>query len=88
MRKLDDFEQLLVLSQSDGNVCLFKHVPSLQAKFAELQVVFDKVDRYEKECKNSFKVDLTCNWDEMLLKHHKRNPISPYQSFAIRAERP
>ena len=45
LRKLDDFEQLLLLSQSDTNVCLFKHVPGLQTKLSEMQDVFDKVDR-------------------------------------------
>ena len=45
--KLDEFEQLMVLSQSDANVCLFKHVPGLQTKFTEMQSVFDKIDRYE-----------------------------------------
>ena len=45
LRKLDEFEQLLILSQSDANVCLFKHVPGLQTKFAEMQSVFEKVDR-------------------------------------------
>ena len=44
--KLDEFEQLMVLSQSDANVCLFKHVPGLQTKFTEMQSVFDKIDRY------------------------------------------
>merc|ERR1712156_592118 len=47
LRKLDEFEQLLILSQSDANVCLFKHVPGLQTKFAEMQSVFEKVDRLE-----------------------------------------
>ena len=47
LRKLDDFEQLLLLSQSDTNVCLFKHVPGLQTKLSEMQDVFDKVDRYK-----------------------------------------
>ncbi len=46
LRKLEEFEELLALSQSDGNVCLFKHVPGLQNKFAEMQNVFDKIDRY------------------------------------------
>ena len=46
LRQLDDFEQLLMLSQSDANVCLFKHVPGLQIKLSEMQEVFDKVDRY------------------------------------------
>ena len=45
LRKLDEFEQLLMLSQSDANVCLFKHVPGLQNKFGEMQSVFDKIDR-------------------------------------------
>ena len=45
LRKLEEFEQLMMLSRSDANVCLFKHVPSLQIKFAEMQGVFDKVDR-------------------------------------------
>ena len=45
LRQLDDFEQLLMLSQSDANVCLFKHVPGLQTKLSEMQEVFDKVDR-------------------------------------------
>jgi len=45
--KLDEFEQLMVLSQSDANVCLFKHVPGLQTKFTEMQSVFDKIDRLE-----------------------------------------
>ncbi len=31
--RLDEFEQLLEFSRSDANVCLFKHVPNLQAKF-------------------------------------------------------
>ena len=47
LRKLDEFEQLLVLSHSDANVCLFKHVPGLQSKLSEMQDVFDKVDRLE-----------------------------------------
>ena len=46
LRKLEEFEELLALSQSDGNVCLFKHVPGLQNKFAEMQNVFDEIDRY------------------------------------------
>ena len=46
LRKLDEFEQLMILSQSDANVCLLKHVPGLQTKFAEMQSVFDKIDRY------------------------------------------
>ena len=37
----------MLLSQSDANVCLFKHVPGLQTKFAEMQSVFDKIDRLE-----------------------------------------
>ena len=44
--KLDEFEQLMILSQSDANVCLFKHVPGLQTKFTEMQSVFDKIDRF------------------------------------------
>ena len=44
---MDEFEQLLVLSHSDANVCLFKHVPGLQSKLSEMQDVFDKVDRLE-----------------------------------------
>ena len=47
LRQLDEFEQLLVLSQSDANVCLFKHVPGLQTKFGEMQSVFEKIDRLE-----------------------------------------
>lgn len=45
LRKLDEFEQLLVLSQNDANVCLFKHVPGLQTKFEEMHSVFEKIDR-------------------------------------------
>jgi len=37
----------MILSQSDANVCLFKHVPGLETKFAEMQSVFDKIDRLE-----------------------------------------
>ena len=53
LRKLDDFEQLLLLSQSDSNVCLFKHVPGLQTKLSEMQDVFDKVDRYHCSLKSN-----------------------------------
>lgn len=47
LEKLDEFEQLLELCQSDANVVLFKHIPGMAEKFGQMQDTFEKIDKLE-----------------------------------------
>ena len=45
--RLDEFEHLLEMVESDSQTCLLKHLPDLKEKYSAMQSTFDKIDRLE-----------------------------------------
>ena len=45
--RLDEFEHLLEMVESDSETCLLKHLPNLKEKYSAMQPTFDKIDRLE-----------------------------------------
>jgi hypothetical protein len=43
--RLEEFEHLLEMHQSDASACLFKQMPKMSEKFEEMEKVFDQIDR-------------------------------------------
>ena len=49
--RIEEFDHLLSLTQSDASKCLFKQMPKIVAKYEEMEVVFDKIDKYVVRCR-------------------------------------
>ena len=45
--RLDEFEHLLEMVETDSQTCFNQHLPVLKKKYSDLQITFEKIDRLE-----------------------------------------